>query len=164
MTDHLNEAREVAKCAQNWGSPDARSVPYALHGITHALIAIAEQLGNAAGTPRTAPRSDEDASRVPEGGSDPARPPESHRCDLEDGMPHRWVTGIPPVSWSLSWKMSVRELCGRHLGKRIRVDGWSGILTAVVHDHLGTDVSIEQDDGILCGCRRDRDHLCEVWL
>ena len=78
MTDHLNEAREVAKCAQNWGSPDARSVPYALHGITHALIAIAEQLGNAAGTPRTAPRSDEDASRVPEGAPDPAGPAQAH--------------------------------------------------------------------------------------
>ena len=57
MTDHLNQAREIAECAQNWGSPDDRSIPYALHGITHALIAIAEAM-NAAGTPRTAPRSD----------------------------------------------------------------------------------------------------------
>ena len=44
MTDHLNEARTFAECAQNWGSPDDRSIPYALHGITHALIAIAEAL------------------------------------------------------------------------------------------------------------------------
>ena len=47
MTDHLNQAREIAECAQNWGSPDDRSIPYALHGITHALIAIAEALQEA---------------------------------------------------------------------------------------------------------------------
>lgn len=44
MSDHLQEAREFAECAANHTSPDVRSVPFALHGILHALIAIAERM------------------------------------------------------------------------------------------------------------------------
>lgn len=39
----LDEARTIAGFSDNLaGSPDARSVPYLLKGILHALIAIAE--------------------------------------------------------------------------------------------------------------------------
>ena len=44
MTDHLQEAREFVACAENFSSPDDRSVPFALHGIAHALLAIAERM------------------------------------------------------------------------------------------------------------------------
>ena len=44
MTDHLQEAREFVGCAENFSSPDDRSAPFALHGILHALIAIAERM------------------------------------------------------------------------------------------------------------------------
>ena len=44
MTDHLHEAREFVECAENFSSPDDRSIPFALHGILHALIAIAERM------------------------------------------------------------------------------------------------------------------------
>ena len=43
-TDHLQEARKFVECSENFGSPDDRSVPFALHGIMHALIAIAERM------------------------------------------------------------------------------------------------------------------------
>ena len=44
MTDHLEEAREFVACAENFSSPDDRSIPFALHGILHGLIAIAERM------------------------------------------------------------------------------------------------------------------------
>lgn len=44
MSNHLQEARKFVECAENHTSPDARSVPFALHGILHALIAIAERM------------------------------------------------------------------------------------------------------------------------
>ena len=44
MINHLQEARMVAECPSNYTSPDSRSVPFALHGILHALIAIAERM------------------------------------------------------------------------------------------------------------------------
>ena len=44
MSDHLQEAREFVECAANHASPDARSIPFALHGILHALIAIADRM------------------------------------------------------------------------------------------------------------------------
>ena len=44
MIDHLQEAREIVECTANHTSPDDRSIPFALHGILHALIAIAERI------------------------------------------------------------------------------------------------------------------------
>ena len=44
MTDHLQEAREIADSAWNHTSPDDRSIPLVLHGILHALVAIAERM------------------------------------------------------------------------------------------------------------------------
>ena len=44
MSDHLHEAREFVGCAENFSSPHDRSTPFALHGILHALIAIAERM------------------------------------------------------------------------------------------------------------------------
>ena len=44
MSDHLQEAREFVECAENFSSPDDRSIPFVLHGILHALIAIAERM------------------------------------------------------------------------------------------------------------------------
>ena len=44
MSDHLQEAREFVERAENFSSPDDRGIPFALHGILHALIAIAERM------------------------------------------------------------------------------------------------------------------------
>ena len=44
MSDHLQEAREFVERAENFSSPDDRGIPFALHGILHALIAIAERI------------------------------------------------------------------------------------------------------------------------
>ena len=145
MTDHLNEARTFAECAQNWGSPDARSIPYALHGITHALIAIAEAL-NAAGTPRTAPRSDAEHAQAPDSGPKPAGPGESHQCDS---------------SGSCRFHLPAGELGALQLGHRVCVGGWSGTLVEIHHDQDGTSLQWD-DDGLPGGCRRGPDELVEV--
>ena len=123
MTDHLNQAREIAECAQNWGSQDARSIPYALHGITHALIAITEAL-NAAGTPRTAPRSDDDAADVLADPPDSARPTEARTA-------------------SERWQIPARQLDGSNIGKPVKIGMRIGTLRYVQHDGITTRLLLD---------------------
>ena len=130
IPDHLNQAREIAEYAQN---------------ITHALIAIAEAL-NAAGTPRTAPRSDAEHAQAPDSGPKPARPPEPRTYFAESD----WGQELP-----------VGALDARHLGKRVYVGGWSGTLVEIHHDQDGTSLQWD-DDGLPGGCHRDPDALVEV--